>query len=314
MSEPHFAAAADLLDDWREDVVSGNPPTLFPAGDGDLARLEIGPGLVTLIGGAPGGGKTALTMQLVCEALERTPGLRALICNVEMSPSVLLDRQLARLAGIDLTTVRHRRLKAEHGADLERGLDALERIADRLAFVRPPFDLANVAASADAFDAGLIVCDYIQRIGAPGDHGDRRSSVDASMSYLRQFADAGVALIVVAALARQKDAKGRSTYSGDSLSLASFRETSELEYGADDAYILAPDPDDAGRVILKHLKSRHGEASDLALNFDRPHQRFTPAAPPKPSAKPADAGKLQAALRAAWGRTPPAPDDEDLPW
>jgi len=314
MSTPRFAPAADILDDWREDVVSGNPPTLYPAGDGDLARLEIGPGLVTLIGGAPGGGKTALTMQLVCEALERTPTLRALVCNVEMHPSVLLDRQLARLAGIDLSTVRHRRLKAEHGADLERGLDALERIAARLAFVRPPFDLANVAASADAFDAGLIVCDYIQRIGAPGDHGDRRSSVDASMGYLRQFADAGVALIVVAALARQKDGKGRSTYHGDSLSLASFRETSELEYGADDAYIVAPDPDDTGRVILKHLKSRHGEASDITLQFDRPHQRFTPAAPPKPPGKSADAGKLQNALRAAWGRTPPAPDDEDPPW
>ena len=59
------------------------------------------------------------------------------------------------------------------------------------------------------------------------------------MDYLRQFADAGVAIVVVAALARSKDAKGRSSYT-DGLSLASFRETSELEYGADDAFILAP--------------------------------------------------------------------------
>ena len=62
-----------------------------------------------------------------------------------MSPRILLDRQLARLADIDLTLIRHRRLTAEHAEAVERGMQALEDLADRLAFVRPPFDLANVA-------------------------------------------------------------------------------------------------------------------------------------------------------------------------
>ena len=135
---------------------------------GELARIEIGPGLVTLIGGAPGQGKTALTMQWLIDALTLTPSLKALVCNVEMSPSILLDRQLARLADIDLTLIRYRRLTAEHSKASQRGTEALESLADRLAFVRPPFDLANVARSADAFGAGLILLDYIQRIGAHG--------------------------------------------------------------------------------------------------------------------------------------------------
>src|SRR3712207_6314659 len=100
MSEPLFQVAVDLLDDWRDDVLSGTPPTLYPVGSGELARVEIGPGLVTLLGGAPGAGKTALVMQFVVEALRRTPSLKALLCNVEMPPSILLDRQLARLADI----------------------------------------------------------------------------------------------------------------------------------------------------------------------------------------------------------------------
>jgi replicative DNA helicase len=315
MSDARFRPAADLLDDWREGVVNGTPPTLYPVGSGELARLEVGPGLVTLFGGAPGGGKTALTMQLVCDALTLTPSLKALVCNVEMSPAVLLDRQLARLADLDLTLIRHRRLGSEHADRLDRGLHALESLSDRLAFVQPPFDLANVAASADAFDAGLIVLDYIQRIGAPGEHGDRRGAVDATMSYLRQFADAGTAIIVVAALARSKDAKGRSSY-GEGLSLASFRETSELEYGADDALILAPsegEEEPPSRVVLKHLKSRHGETRDIALTFDRKHQRFTPAEPAEPPMR-ADGGKLQNALRALWDSTRPAQDDEGAHW
>jgi replicative DNA helicase len=316
MSEARFQSTADLLDPWRDDVLSGKPPTLYPVGTDELARIEIGPGLVTLIGGAPGQGKTALTMQLVADALAHSPTLKALVCNVEMSPLILLDRQLARLADLDLTLIRHRRLTAEHAEAVERGVRALEQLAERLAFVRPPFDLENVAQSADAFDAGLILIDYIQRVGSPGDHGDRRGAVSQTMDYLRQFSDAGVAIIVVAALARSRDAKGRSSYT-DGLGLASFRETSELEYGADDAYILAAADDarNAGahssRVVLKHLKSRHGEAKDIVLTFDGKRQRFTPATPAAPSTR-GDKGKLQAALRVLWDRTAPAQDDGEV--
>jgi replicative DNA helicase len=130
------------------------------------------------------------------------------------------------------------------------------------------------------------------------------------MSYLRQFADEGVAIIVVAALARSKDAKGRSSYT-DGLSLASFRETSELEYGSADAFILAAAADansegaSPSRVVLKHLKSRHGETKDIALAFDRKRQRFTPAEPAEPPAR-TGSGKLQSRLRALWDQTPPA--------
>ena len=303
----NFLAAADLLHSWRDDVLSGKPPVLYPMGAGELEQIEIGPGRVLLLGGAPGAGKSAFTMQAVVDALRLTPTLRACVCNVEMTPSVLMDRQLARLSGIDLDTIRFRRLGVEHGERIDQALQTLEPLAERLCFVRPPFDLANVAASTDAFDAGLIVLDYIQRIKPPGNHGDRRGSVDATMDYLRQFADAGVAVIVVAAVSRSKDAKGRSTYDGDALNLASFRESSELEFGADDAFILVNDPDDDETgVILKHLKARHTEAKDIALTFDRPRQRFEPR-----TSTPPPAGKLQSALADLWNRTAAADDEAE---
>jgi hypothetical protein len=47
MSKANYQIAADMLDQWRDDVLSGKP-RLFPVGAGDLERLEIGPGLVTL--------------------------------------------------------------------------------------------------------------------------------------------------------------------------------------------------------------------------------------------------------------------------
>jgi replicative DNA helicase len=239
-----------------------------------LKRIEVGPGLVTLLGGAPGAGKTALVMQWAFDALRLTPSLRVCVCNVEMSPRALLDRQLARLSGIPLSLIRHRKLTEEHGARVEAGLHTLEPLAERLVFVRPPFDLVNVAATVDTFESDLLVLDYIQRIPPGGEHGDGRAAVNATMSFLRHFADAGVAVLVVSALGRSRDRRGRSTYDGADLSLASFRESSELEYGADDAFILTPDKTARDRVLLRHLKSRHGATQDIPLLFDRPRQRF----------------------------------------
>jgi replicative DNA helicase len=303
-----FVCAADALAGWRDDVLSGEPPLVYPAGTGELARLEIGPGLVTLLGGAPGAAKTAFSMQLLVDALRLTNTLRAVVCNVEMGPGILLDRQLSRLSGIDLTLIRYRRLGAEHGDRLDQAMHTLESLAERLAFVRPPFDLANVAATADAFEAQLLLLDYIQRIPPPGEHGDKRGAVNATMDFLRRFADTGVAVVVVSAIGRTRDGKGRSSYAGDGLNLASFRESSELEFGADDAFILVPDNDRVEVVTVRHLKSRHGECRDIELTFDGKHQRFTPAGGdqgPKP-----EAGKLRSALRDLWARTAPAEEGQ----
>jgi replicative DNA helicase len=259
---------------------------------------------VLLLGGAPGAGKTAFTMQAVVDALRLTPELRAVVCNVEMGPAALLDRQLARLSGIDLSLICHRRLDAEHADRIDRAMNTLEPLAERLAFVHPPFDLANVAATADAFDAWLLLLDYIQRIPPPGEHGDKRGAVNATMVHLRRFADAGFAVLVISAVGRTKDSKGRSSYAGDGLGLASFRESSELEFGCDDAFLLTPDDDEGDGVTLRHLKSRHCEPRDIKLTFHRRHQRFTPSEG-GPAAR-ADAGKIRPTLEALWSRTPPA--------
>jgi replicative DNA helicase len=93
------------------------------------------------------------------------------------------------------------------------------------------------------------------------------------------------------------------------LGLASFRESSELEFGSDDAFILVPDLEDSDTVTLKHLKARHTEAKDLVLTFDRPRQRFAPLESKAKAPCPEQAGKVRSTLAALWNRTAPAPDD-----
>jgi replicative DNA helicase len=318
-----FVTGESVFAGWRDDVLTGTGPVVYRH---SLPVPEISPGHVTLLGGAPGGGKTALVMACVVEALRHTPTLRALVANVEMSPAALLDRQLARLSGIEAEVIRHRRFTAEHAERLDAGLATVETFADRLAFLEPPFDLANVAHAADAHGADVVVLDYLQRIMPPGDVTDTRLRVNATMDMLRQFAAAGCAVLALSAVGRSRDAAGRSTYSAAAMSLASYRDSGELEYGADDAFLLAPvDDADPSVVRLSHLKCRHGAQRSVDLRFDRARQAFTllddavdarPAPPPargkrsrRPQHATPDPAFAPERLAELWKTTPAAPAD-----
>jgi replicative DNA helicase len=318
-----FVTGEAVFAGWRDDVLTGKGPVVLPH---TLPVPEISPGHVTLLGGAPTAGKTALVMQCVVEALRHTDTLRVLVANVEMSPAALLDRQLARLSGVEAEAIRHRRFAAEHADRLDAGLATVESFADRLAFLEPPFDLANVAHAADAHGADIVVLDYLQRILPPGDVTDTRLRVNATMDMLRQFAAAGCAVLALSAVGRSRDNAGRSTYAASAMSLASYRDSGELEYGADDAFLLAPvDEAEPAVVRLSHLKCRHGAQRTVDLHFDRARQAFTllddavearPAPPPargkrgrKPQHATPDPAFSPERLAALWKSTPAAPAD-----
>jgi replicative DNA helicase len=285
-----FASLGDLMAEWSNDVLHGKPPVRWAAGAGPLARFPLGPGLVALIGGPPATGKTAFANQLVFDAVRLNPELKALVTCCEMPPPVLLDRQLSRLSGVPYARIRERGLTEADLPAVNTALATLNKIRDRLAFHVGPFDLSAVAEAADGCDADLIVVDYLQRLGASGQHRDKRSQTNAVLDALRQFASAGRGLLVLSSVGRQPNKNGKSTYDG--LTLASFKESGDIEYAADDAYILVP-PED-GYTTLKHVKARHTEAADIVLRTDLPYMRFDPA----DSAPPAAAqGELLAKAR-----------------
>lgn len=277
-----FITASDAFEQWKTELLSGKSPTFYRIADyGPLSKIEIGPKLVTLFGGPPGAGKTAFIMQAVFDAMRLDEDLRTVVCNVEMGPGVLLDRQLSRLSGVPLDHIRNRSLDKPMRERVEIGLAAMDQVLPRLCFVQAPYTLANIAESIEEFTPSmgyggklLIVADYIQRIpvDSKGSQGDRRGSIDAAMSYLRAFAEAGAAVLVVSSVGRQKDNAGRSSYSGEFLNLASFKESGELEFGVDDAYILTAS--DSSLRTLLHLKARYGETGSIKLGFNGSVQQF----------------------------------------
>jgi replicative DNA helicase len=152
-----------------------------------------------------------------------------------------------------------------------------------------------------------------------------RERINMLMSELRRLADkGGVGILAAAAVSRSKDGKGKATYDGQHLTMASLRESGELEFGCDDCLILHPTDDDptapVRSMLLRHEKARYGEPKDVALNFHRQTQRFevdpfipaSPSAPPPGMAPGADHGGLTVEFQALWNRIAPARDEEGI--
>jgi replicative DNA helicase len=304
MPDHTFVLGTDLFESWRGGIENGDPSLLWSVGPG-FDHVEVGPGRILLLGGAPGVGKSALVMQWLFNALTGHPDLRAVVASVEMSPSTLLDRQLARLSGIPLTRIRERQFEHDDQGKLAQGFNQVNSVLDRLAFVTSPNQLDRIRDAADDHKADLIVLDYLQRIEPPGRFNGMRERINALMSIMRDFAGPEVGILAAAALTRSRDAQGRSSYDHKHLSLASFRESSELEYGADDCFLLFPADSDTNHsnsdrhMTLSHQKSRYGETQDVDLTFHRRVQAFEPLDPETMPVK-GSSGSTAARVRSIW--------------
>jgi replicative DNA helicase len=262
---PTYTTALALASDPARFSPDAKPTRWTPPAP--FESIDLRPGRVVLLGAPPGAGKTTLALQLIFDVVAQH-GLRAVIANVEMSADVLIDKLLARLARVDVTALMNRDLtEAERG----RVLSAVATHADalaRIAFHTGPPTVPSVYESARAFDAQLIVLDYLQRFAL--DAADDRVRLDRLMGQVRRVADQGLAVLVISSVSRQKGRSG-STYAG--LDMASFRNSGELEFGADAAYLLDANLSH-GIATLRQVKNRFGPLCDVPLRFDGPHQEF----------------------------------------
>lgn len=268
---PTFTTGADLLGAWFADLERGEPPTRFALPD-PFAALDVRPGRLLLFGGAPGTGKTAGLLQVGIDLLRLNETARLLVANVEMSATLLVERVASRLSGVPLGEIADRRVTADQLCRVRAAVASLRPLAGRLAFLDAPYSLEHVAAAGTVFEANVLCLDYVQRFAVGDGSKDRREQLETAATVLRRFCDAGAVVLAASAVARQKGSGG-STYAG--LNLASFRGSSELEYGTDAAYLLVPA--EGGQVVFRCEKNRYGAVADIATRFDPAVQSFTPA-------------------------------------
>ena len=264
---PRFRSALDVARDRSQYDLDAKPERWL-AGP-PFETIDIRPGRVLLFGAPPGAGKTTFGLQLVSDILDRYPLLRCVVGNVETAAPVLLDKLLARLASVPLDAVMNREFLDDERRRIDAALTDRADLLARIGFLDPPFSVPNLFDGMKDFDARLAVVDYVQRFSA-GDKDDR-AKLDAVMGQVRVLASAGAAVIVISSVARQKSKNGSSTYGG--LTLAAFRGSAELEFGADSAFLLHSDPA-TGVARLECVKERFGRPRDIALRFRGEYQRF----------------------------------------
>lgn len=285
---PMVQTLGGIIGNVRDDVFSGVPPVSYPMSDGPVGSLQLRPGEMFVIAGAPGYGKTGLATQWATDAVRNTPGIKLLIANVEMSPAMIIRRQLARLSGTFLGRILQNEAGLMDDQGIQRAFATLDDLSDRIAFVQGSFSLDHIRAAVDQYEPQIVLVDYIQRIDTGHAQNDQRMRLNAVMQGIREIASGGVCVVAVSAVARTGSKKDGG-YDGRSMGLGSFRESSEVEYGADEAVILVPDNeagDEGGfgssaseepwprPILLKHVKSRNGELRDVPMFFDGRVQRF----------------------------------------
>lgn len=286
-------SAAAAFDSWVARVSSDEPEPRYGIGGG-FEHVDVAPGRVVLLTGAPGSGKTALAMQWCFAALEKQPDMRVLVSNVEMSVAQLLDRLLAHASQVCLTDIRERR-----ATGMKPGFERIAAVADRLFLMESGFDMGGVYAAAAETGADVVCLDYIQRFGLGSDEHEG-SRIARIMSGVLDMATQGAAAIVVSAAARQRGISGNASYGG--LGLASGRGSSELEFACDSMYTLASGQ--AGTALMC-VKERNNEPVSIALYPDLQRMTFKAGAriepgDTRPRAGKGKTGAGKAALAAAW--------------
>ncbi len=265
--------ASELLDAYLGRIADGKLPQLFRLGDA-LDGIEIGSELITVVGAPPGLGKTAMASQITFDTLYYSTDSVAYLLNAEMGFDAVLRREFTRLTRIKSDWIRFGNLSVADMAKIDGAAVTLRKSMERLSVYEDP----SIECLNDLMDKppGLVVVDYLQKFAPPDK--DIRSGVGLVMSILRQLAKQGHAVLALSATKR--DTKGN--HNSQELSLSSFKESGEVEYQADSAYVLRDDGDHDGlshirKITLRHCKNRHGAKVDRQLVFDMPGMRFDAA-------------------------------------
>jgi replicative DNA helicase len=267
-----------LLAELREEIFGGQPPEEYHIAGEPWGTFAFRPGDVTAIAAPPGMGKTAFITQATVDALRLNPNVSCLTVNVEMTPKVILKRQVARLSGVPYQEIFHQQILPGQHHLFDAAFTTLESIGDRMAFMDAPFSIERVIKAAYELQPRIVVLDYLQRIECCDGVADTRVRLNNLMHEARQLASSGVSVVLISAVGRTQSKKGGG-YSANELGLGSFRESSEVEYGCDDAYVMVEEgtaDEETGirTLIMRHVKSRNHRRQDIRLEFDGAVQRF----------------------------------------
>lgn len=234
----------------------------------DYVDCELGDFVV--IGGYPSAGKTLLSIQF---ALTMAKQYRVGYFSLETSPKKLTNRIMSHLSSVPLSHIKHKdRLNRDEWRELTLAAERLDGL--KLDMIDAGgMTVRDIQALALNKRYQIIFVDYLQLLSARGN--TRYEQVTNISQGLHTMARVNnITVIALAQLTRPDKSQGKP----QPPTMASFRESGQIEQDADIAFLLWPaDPNDnSSDRVFKIGKNKEGERMKMAMQFDGKQQTLRP--------------------------------------
>lgn len=276
-------AAAEFLTETEEEEYL---PWGFPEID-KYVEVELGDYIA--LGGYPSAGKTLLSIEFAIAMAEK---YKVGYFSLETSAKKMRNRIFTYLSKVPLKHIKHR------GTLTQDEWKALTSAASRFSKLNLDIIEAGGMSVRDIQAVALnkryqiVFIDYLQQIYARGN--SRYEQVTNISQELQRMARVNnIAIIALAQLSRPEKTGGKPVPP----SMASFRESGQIEQDADVAFLLyLTDPNDkTSDRIFKIGKNKENECMKMEMQFDGPTQTLTP----RPETKGEHWNRLQKEIKQA---------------
>lgn len=213
----------------------------------------------------PGGGKTALGLQIADKVAKR--GIKTLYVSLELSKDELMARRAAALMGLPYQSV----FKADlQDADWAKLVKAMSELSNRPLVINQRYSLTvdDIGFMArQTRGIGFVVVDYLGLVRPTAGKNIYEKTTEISNSFKRMAMQLGVPVLCLAQLNREVE--GRS---GSEPRLSDLRDSGAIEQDADGVMLLSGLTEEerktgAGDLICIVAKNRHGPTGRVALRW-----------------------------------------------
>ena len=269
--------ALERIDARREGVLAG-AATGYAGLDQLLGGLR--PRELTVLGGRPGQGKTALGLAIAARAAVDGP---VLFVSLEMSQAELSERLLSMQSRVNLYRMRNAMMNAD---ERRRIIDTAGRLATAQLWIEdsPSRTVSQIGAlarrHARRFGLSLLVVDYLQLVTPTNSRDPRHEQVGQISRRCKELArELDVAVLVLAQVNRSSEDQRRAPR------LSELRESGSIEQD-DDVVLFVHRPaeydrtrrpasaDEAETAELIVAKHRNGPVGTVEVNWRREYALF----------------------------------------
>lgn len=231
-------------------------------------RLYSEPGDLMILAGRPSTGKSAFSLQ--CAATWAVKKKHVGFFSLETNPEKLFDRFVANVVGLSMSDIKRNQLR---DADWQRYARASAMIAELPFEIIPAagMSVTDVKAYTQMRRYDIIIVDYLQLLRGNGSSRyEQVTNVSLELHLMAQ--SMGVSILALSQLSRAGKDSGRPT-------MASLRESGQIEQDADLIFLLSLDDEDkpGGPRVLDIAKNKEGTCPAIKLDFDGQLQRFSKA-------------------------------------